>query len=514
MTEHFDVVVVGGQLSGLIAGALLAKRGRRVALIDQGEGGTSYRRKGLRLPFLPTLVPALDGSPPVQRVHDELGVGPDLRAAGKLLDPVFQAVLPGHRIDIHAGRDALLAELGLEFPGLAEPVARFFERLFALDREISAFLAKSPPLPPRGMRERWRVRSLLGQMAHLDAPFASHALLDGIPVDHALREVLLGPLTFFGHLWATAPSTFHAVRLIARTYRGGVVFPDRVGGLTAMLLQAAERAGVTMRRGVVVKSLTASHDRLREIEIDGDRHATTADFIIANTLGSFQDLLPAGKLQARYGMAQQVARAVGGLMVMNLVVKDTVIPRGMAEAVFLLNGRRRVRADESADPPLFVRRFPAWRGESGPVRSAESLDDAGHTVLSVACPVRIAEVAHSPDRQAALKLQVMERIGRLVPFLRTFMVDTSLPADTAGWDVEGDDVVRRLDPWQLHPIFESALRPVLGVAMRSPETVFRNLVYCGRDVVPGLGLEGEYMTALAAADLLAERAGKQWTPAR
>jgi len=510
MTQHFDVAVIGGQSSGLIAAALLAKRGRRVILLDHGENTTYYRRKGLRLPLVPTLVPFFESSPPVQKVHDELGLGPDLRTNSEALDPLFQAVMPKHRIDVRADREALLEELRQEFPDTVGAVGTFFDKLFALDHEISDFLEQSPPLPPAGVRDKLRARGMLARAQHLDAPFENHDLLSGIPADHPLREMLLGPLTFFGHLGGDQPSTFHAVRLIARYYRGVLGFADRLGGLQAMLMKVAEQTGVDIHHGTVVKSIELAGRTLVRVHEATSKHPITADYFIANTFGPFQELLPPNKLQAKYALGQRAVRPSGSLLVLNLVIEQQAVPRGMGQAVFLLNGRRAPRGEETVDPPLFLRRYPARRGEPGPVQTAETIDDELHEVLSVACPVQTADVSRSPERLAALKQQMLERVGRLVPFLRSFVVDTSLPVDTSGWDVEGDDTVRRIDPWTLHPIYFPTERPVLGVASRTTRTVFKNMVHCGRDVVPGLGLEGEYLAGLAAADTLGTMAGRAW----
>mgnify|MGYP000541331781 CR=1 FL=1 len=57
-----------------------------------------------------------------------------------------------------------------------DATAKFFDKLFALDSEISVLLDESPPLPPTGMRENLRTRGLLARAQHLDAPFESHDL--------------------------------------------------------------------------------------------------------------------------------------------------------------------------------------------------------------------------------------------------------------------------------------------------------------------------------------------------
>jgi hypothetical protein len=193
-------------------------------------------------------------------------------------------------------------------------------------------------------------------------------------------------------------------------------------------------------------------------------------------------------------------------MVLNILAKREVVPAGMAESVFLLNGRQRGRDDDPVDPPLFLRRYPAQRIDG---QSSRRVDDDAHVVFSIACPVRTSEVTRSPGRFQALKAQMASRVARLVPFLNDFIVDTSMASDTSSWDAD-NDTTRTIDPWSLHPIFEPSEPPVLGIAIRRDKGFFKNLVRCGRDVIPGLGLEGEYVAALAAVDDVASRAGNQW----
>lgn len=505
MSQHFDVAVIGTQASGLITAALLAKRGRRVLLVDHGENITTYKRRGYKMPLVPTLVPTLEDSPPIRAVHEELGLGPELR--GKLGAPEasFQAVMPGCRIDVRATPDNLLEELGQEFPELVEPTREFFHKLFLLDARITEFLSRTPPLPPAGLFEKWRAKKLTGELAYLGKPFEKDELLAGIPEDHPLRDMLLGPLSFFGHLATGAPSTFHAARLIARYYRGVLSFTDRLTTVHAIFQKAAEDAGVVVRHGAVVRGVHVEGRRVTELELEDERKVFSADFFIDNALSPFEELLPAGKAQSRFALEHQAIRPVGSLLVLNLLVKSEVIPRGMAEAVFLLNGRRRAREEEVADPPLFVQRYPATKGE-GP-RSV----DAAHEILSVACPVKTADVTRSPQRFAAIKAQMLARVGRLVPFLEDFLVDTSAAAEVNTWDGEPEVMARKVDPWSFHPIYEPSEPPFLGIASRKNRGYLKNLVHCGRDIVPGLGLEGEYVAALGAVNTLKRMAGKRWS---
>lgn len=500
MSQHYDVAVIGTQLSGIIAAALLAKRGRRVLLIDHGESATTYRRGGRNLPLLPTLLPTLDQAPHVQRVHDELGLGPELRALARPSEAAFQTILPRHRLDVTSAPDAILAELKLEFPDVADAIGHFFTRLVAIDATITDYLSANPPLPPSTWLQRLRGQISRRQVMHLDAPFETEVLLEGIPEDHPVRTVLLGPLAFFSHLWPDQPSTFQAARLIARYFRGVSTVQDGAAGITRLLLAAAERSGVSVRPGAVVRKISSRGRRLHELVIEDERLSHSADIFISNTLGPFYELLEGRDRHPRFVAEEQAVAPSGGLLVLNCVVDRAVVPEAMAAAAFLLNGRRQTRGDEPADPPLFVQRAaPPPTGPGSRSRDPEIV------VLSVACPVRIADIAHSPERINAVKTQMLGRLRRVVPFLDSYLQDASLTIDTAGWELETEGGKRRVEPWRLHPIYEPHQRPLLGVAARSLRTYYRNLIHCGRDVIPGLGLEGEYITGYQAADLVYAR---------
>jgi phytoene dehydrogenase-like protein len=504
MAQHYDIAVIGAQPSAVIAAALLAKRGRRVILVDHAENATTYGRKGFRLPLLPTLVPQHDSSPPIQRVHEELGLGPELRAATRALSPGFQALLPRHRFDVHADVGALGDELAREFPREAGAVATFLKRLMAADDELTAILRDALPVPARGLGERWRSRGWRGRSAPFAAPFDPATWLVGIDADHPLHDVLLSPHAFFGYVPSDAPSTFHAVRLLARYFRGVVEFTDRLGGLPAFLLRAARQAGVELRQGATAKGVQVKGRRLVQVEVEGERQDLSADYFIAGTLSPFSELLPASAQHPKFLGEEQAVRAAGSLLVMNLLVDRQVIPCGLGHSALLLNGRRRTREDAPVDPPVLLQRFAAVSNDGGLLRVAEDQE-----VLSVACPVRTADLEHSPDRLAAMRLQLTARVGRVVPFLLDYVRDASIPVDTGSWDLESDGA-RRVDPWRLHPLYEMARTPMLGVAARSPRTYFKNLWHCGHDVVPGLGLEGDYVAGLATAEGILKDAGSRW----
>src|SRR5512137_1093323 len=100
----YDVCVIGSMLGVIAAGALLACRGYRVLHVDPDGTGTGYEDRGWRIPWGPTIVPALRSLPAAEAVLVELGLATD---AARLLEPArpaLQILLPRHRLDLPASK--------------------------------------------------------------------------------------------------------------------------------------------------------------------------------------------------------------------------------------------------------------------------------------------------------------------------------------------------------------------------------------------------------------------------
>ena len=62
-TNFYDVIVCGAELAGLVAAALLARRGLRVLLLGHDTDRPSFDAGGVALSRGPALLPALESQP-------------------------------------------------------------------------------------------------------------------------------------------------------------------------------------------------------------------------------------------------------------------------------------------------------------------------------------------------------------------------------------------------------------------------------------------------------------------
>jgi phytoene dehydrogenase-like protein len=135
-SEAYDVIVVGAGFGGISAGALLAKAGRRVLVVDRQDGPGGYAHSFRRGPY--TIDPAVHviGQPAfVRNILDYLGVRDRCRLVR--LDDYYGAAFPGLRHRAPAGHAAFLEATTRLFPEAAEETRRFWELCHRFFLEIS-----------------------------------------------------------------------------------------------------------------------------------------------------------------------------------------------------------------------------------------------------------------------------------------------------------------------------------------------------------------------------------------
>jgi hypothetical protein len=218
------------------------------------------------------------------------------------------------------------------------------------------------------------------------------------------------------------------------------------------------------------------------------------------------------------------------------------VPCGMAQAVWVLDDSHQ---DGDAQPLLLQRlavppdHLAAARGAyGGPVGHANNTGPTVHTdrvasgasagegavigtdsladqeLLVVHCPGEVSLLRQEGAlKLEALRLQVFARLRQVMPFLDEHLVAWKMPlvppeAADASSSGAGDPPSSRTDTaWHLQPLYTPRQTQGMGLMGRTVQTPFHNLLRCGKDVLPGLGLEGEYMTAGHVAEWLQQAVG-------
>ncbi len=474
MTQHYDMVVVGGRVGATLTAALLAKRGFRTLLVDQGELASQDRH------LLHDLVPACADSKVMERVHEELGIRLETEKRLKPIEPALQVVFRDQRIELSASRAGLVAELKR---ARAMPLDKAETVLVGLETEaegVGEFLAAARELPANGFFQKRAAGNLMRRHSSLAQTLSEHDPLADAPEE--LRAALLALLPFATHLDASEPDSVTVARLVRPLQRWllGLQQIELEGGLRGLFLEVAKRRAFDEHLGAVAKLEPGS--KQITLELVQSRQAITADVVIdaSTDLSGIETI--ATKLQKKeLALTLQAAKPKGHLHVMGIEVDEDVLGPGMSQYLLLLNGRQDgARTDEDpnamADRPIFVTRRPA--------------ETKGRQELILAHPVSAVR-AHAEGLDQ-LEAAMQARLQRLVPFLS----DGNPKVHT----LFGRGATRDHRPVLAHPLYDPELDPQFGLTGVSMRTPYKNIFLAGPAVVPGLGIEGEYWSALQAAD--------------
>ena len=140
-----NVVMIGGGLGGLMTGALLAKEGYAVTVLEKnpiiGGGLQCFRRHGV---IFETGMHILGGFMPGQNIHkicNYLGILDDLEIRHTDVDCIDSVTFgcDGETYRLPRGRVAFESYLAQRFPEEAEGLHRYLDALWALTEEVDLF---------------------------------------------------------------------------------------------------------------------------------------------------------------------------------------------------------------------------------------------------------------------------------------------------------------------------------------------------------------------------------------
>ncbi len=463
-TQHFEVVVLGGTTSAAAIAALLAKRGVRGLVVDEGEtsGGPAD------VAFLEARSAAMD------QVASEVGLTHELERERKgLAARRFQIVLPDERVELGASRAELVSEVRRRLRG-----ARVEGALDALDRleeRGGAFLAEAGEIPAPGFFARQKLGSTARR--HGAALGDGRALLgEAGPLGEALASAL--PFLTYQDLRRDEPLPALALARAAARLLRGVAAPAQPQ--RERLLEIAEASGFERVHGAIDRLDPSGRPLRFALAKTGD--TLTADVLVdaSTDLAGLRTISQKGRPRA-LGVLLEAAVPKGRLHALALEIDRAVLPPPLGDHVLLLNGRRAARAGddgapEAEDRPILL------------VSTPEPSTPAHRARLLVLHP--LSEVRVHADGLERLERVMRARLERLVPFY-----------------ADGHPALSRA-AIRAHPLFDGELDPVAGVARVSPRTPYKNVFVAGPVVLPGLGAEGEHRTALHVAHAALELLGK------
>ncbi len=489
---HYDAIVVGGGLGGLVGAALLAKRGFRVLALGHEDHAPSYEivtpdQGSLELPRAPFNFLAAR-SPIARRIFAELAIHQPFRRVAESFDPAFQVALPGHRFEMAIDRSALAREIEREFPEVRRPIDDLTARLAREMEAIDAALTNDLVLPPDTFFER---REVSGAISHL-APLEGTDLLAALPEAHPFRLCAHAPLRFAD---AMDPDLTHGVRFVRALGAWSTGGAGLTGGLAALrkiVLDSFRSHGGELREREKIDQILVERSAVSGVRLAASGEDVGATHVIlGGNVAQYVRMLPDRRpFESLFESAgEPVVRYYR--FTMNVLVAQAGLPMGLARDLFVVR-----------DPDRPLAGANLLHVEVAPPSAAP------RRLLTVEALLPRRGVEDTPGYLDTIREDLLATLGEFVPFLGEHAELVDSPHDgRPAQDVKRGEVIDPPAKWARGPssmevVHGFPITSTLGIAALPIRTPLKSLLLLGEQNVPGLGIEGTLAAAWAVARIV------------
>jgi prolycopene isomerase len=301
MRSAYDIVVVGAGIGGLTAGALLAKEGKQVLVVEQKEHPGGFAREFRYGPY--NINPALHlimgcnstgslGQGVIDAVLNHLGLRD--RCEFVTVNPFYRAQFPGFQLDVPTGRDAYLEAHLRHFPDEANDFRDLVDLCSMIFREFMQF-----PSVPR--LQDWALMPFRFPKLFRNANSTLGAVMDRYLSNSQLKSIYailypylaLPPSSLSFPLWAVMMASY--IEQGAFYCRGGFQ------NLADALAEGVKIHGGELILETCVSKIRAARGRIQGIVLENGQEIDT-NLVLSNidARTTFQNLLEAEQVPLNY----------------------------------------------------------------------------------------------------------------------------------------------------------------------------------------------------------------------
>jgi phytoene dehydrogenase-like protein len=497
-TNHYELIVLGSDIAGLVAAALVARRGKRVLVIPDGSVDGAYRLGARNLPLDTSPVVHM-GTPPVQRVFHELGLLQMVKRQHASVDGLIHLVLPNQRLDLEPQETNFFEEARRQWPDDPIEEAWALQRRWseATDEVLEQLLSSDNALLADGFWGRRFLSRVATQLPGEDVD-----PLEPLAPDHPLRAGARCIEPWLQHLSPAQLGRAASLRLRGLWSNGPEDLPGGLMRLRELLLQRISLHSGEIKRDLRVAELLVKRGRVVGISLLGKRDRYGCDHMIIAT--DPRRLLdgPLGPHMLPKALANTLTaiETVADRFVMHAEIDAAGLSPALAGLVLSVPAR----ADLATDPD----EARLWH-EHGVGSTYVRLFPGSNEDLRRISITRLLPAGSSLDGVRDRIIDDLDEAG-VLPFCRPYIrwmhspYDGLPPTDGHGTPIAESGPNAMPQPMSSVYVHHGDL--VLGVGVLPHASGIRSLHFASRLTLPGLGLEGEFAAGLIAASMVASPA--------
>lgn len=472
----YDTLIIGRDLSSLVSAVTAVRQGQKTALIVEGDTETAHREEGYLFPVDPRPFSGLaDGQlvsgffkTPLSPMADKPEPSP--------MNPSFQVILPGHRIELFQDQEQRIDEMIREFPGQRREITSFYRAVAKAAHLVDRRIAEETAGGPGG------VKRFLGRFLRFPSEFAAHSalLLPQGEKANGFGRVIQAQLKFLSHLTMEEERLPLCAAYLLSLPSRGLYYPK--GGMNAFLSRlrgAFTDCGGILLEGCSVIRIQTKPQILVDLDAAGSSSTLRGRKLIVSAQWEKRDLLlPVRKRYFRWYRGLDSIAPTGYPFYLHMGVRSEGLPEKMAAyAVVVRDGEGPVK---DRDLVFLETSLP---GDTD--RAPEGHRALTATVFLADSPLRLDD-----QELKEVAMNIIHALENFLPFLRESIdylhVDKSIATSR-----ECQELATRK--------YSVTKQPFWGLKTRSPATRIPNVLLTGSLLRAGLGFEGEIIAGIDAA---------------
>jgi phytoene dehydrogenase-like protein len=475
----YDAIIIGRDLSSLVAALTASRRGLKTVLVNEGNQEAEYREAGYIFPIDPTPLSGFGQEQIILRLLTELHLLPDEAPQLLLMDPAFQVILPGHRVDLFHDRDQLINDITREFPQHEREIRRFYHAVSKNGALIERWISED------GAGKFGGFGRLIRGMLRFTTAMATRSSLiirrNGNTC--ALRRVIEAQIALLSSLDINGfPFPLSAAYLLTLPTRG-VFYP--VGGRNALLNWL--RKGFTDTGGELIDGCSIMRiDTRPDIHIDLENLGASTTIrgkklIVSTQWEKLNLLLFQQKIFRRLVNRLDCNRPHAHPFCLHMGIHAEGIPEKITPYAVVVPNENKPAWDQNL---LFLE--ISMPGDT--YRAPE-----GRRAISVTVYLKESPLVLDDLELKVIAKAIIDSLDWFLPFLRE-SIDYI--------NIERSIALARQSQEIINKKYPVRKRSIIAMNTFSPKTPLPNVLLTGGILRAGLGFEGEILSGMDAASLV------------
>lgn len=486
MSEKFsDILIIGTDLAGLIAGAFLAKRGLAVTVINF-DRDVALEKKNIQ----PNLITHLE-SRLFKSILGRLSIlDHELNIIRKLEVP-YQVVMPKHRIDIYRDREKLYRELKREFPGDYESLKAFYEGIDHFEVTLDSEALQDLILP-KGLLKRWKFYQFVKKNG-LNQRIAEYT--EELRADSEVQTFFESQLKLLSTTHAENPFTYPIAKSLGNDNCLLFEIKGGIGHLKKLFLDKIEDYGGQIKNEAPLETIAFEGLRAKALKLGGFEGMISFRYLFWNhEVRLLADYLPKKFWTKPLIKKIQHIRPSHYHFSIQYEVDANVIPMGMKENLVLIQDPNQ---ELSSSNYLHLNIYHP---------NDDNSENKAYLNVSYLLPAKAIDEAASFFVE--LHEKITEQIAALMPFSQgRFQLKFPLPHQVAVqegmlFSLEKSDFEIFRENAMANPIYEIIPKKFADLFPISNRTIFKNLFITSPELLASLGFEGKFLLGLKTIDLI------------